>query len=299
MKRIFLLLVLVGCFAGCHLIRHTPPQTINIMTFNIRYGTANDGENRWELRKPILLECLQKYKPDILCTQEAMPMQIKDIHEHFPQWGVFGKGRYHDTPMPSRPHESMDGESCRIFYDQSKYELLQDGTFWHSDTPDVPASATWGNNLPRIVTWGLFRTRQGARTFMVMNTHFHWGELYVAQTTDLIMKKWRELAGDQPTLFAGDFNLAPTSPTHARFCGKTASGPDRSLRYFADAYETLNMPQTDMGTGHSFKGVLNQDRIDWILYTGEFTPKEITIIRDNVNGRYPSDHYPVLAMFRL
>jgi endonuclease/exonuclease/phosphatase family metal-dependent hydrolase len=291
--------MLLGIIAGCHLLRKSPSTTIKIMTFNIRYGTANDGENRWELRKSILLDCLKKYKPDILGTQESMPLQIQDIQEQFPEWGVFGQGRYYNKYMPSRPHESMDGESCKIFYDKSKFELLQEGTFWHSDTPQVPASATWGNELPRVVTWGVIRSRHNAKQFLIMNTHFHWGEPYVTNTTDLIMKKWRELAGDKPTLFTGDFNLPPTSPTHNRFCGITATGQDRSMRYFFDAYETLKMPQTNMGTGHSFKGVLDQNRIDWILYTKEFTPEQISIIRDQVNGRYPSDHYPVLAVFKF
>jgi endonuclease/exonuclease/phosphatase family metal-dependent hydrolase len=300
MKRAFLLLVVACCINSCHLLKPAKqPVELKVMTFNIRYGTANDGENRWELRKSLLLDCLRKYKPDILSTQESLPMQIKDIQDQFPDWRVFGKGRYFNKPMPSRPQESMDGESCRIFYDKNKFELLQEGTFWHSDTPDVPASATWGNELPRIVTWGIFRTRQTGKTFVMMNTHFHWGELYVTRTSELIMKKWRELAGDKPTLFTGDFNLPPTSPTHALFCGKMATGHDLSLRYFYDAYESLNMPQTDMGTGHSFKGVLNQDRIDWILYTREFTPAQVTIIHDQVNGRYPSDHYPVLAVFKF
>ncbi|RQV98064.1 MAG: endonuclease, partial [Calditrichaeota bacterium] len=100
------------------------------MTFNIRYGTAEDGENSWEKRKSLLIEMLKKYRPDILGTQESLDFQIEEIKADFPKWAVFGIGRYHGIDLPERPHESMSGESCRIFYDSTKFVLLKEGTFW-------------------------------------------------------------------------------------------------------------------------------------------------------------------------
>lgn len=269
-------------------------ETLPIMTFNIRYGTANDGENSWENRKTILFDCLKKYQPDILGTQEGLDFQHEEIIEHFPNWKIFGVGRYHGIELPDRPHESMGGESCKIYYDPVKFELIKEGTFWHSDSPDIPGSKTWGNSLPRVVTWGIFQSTQSDKKFVVMNTHYHWDEPYRKNTTRLILKKWKEIAVDLPTILMGDFNLAPTSESHQLFCGnrKNENGPQGE---FIDYWQKLNKPESERGTFNGFKIDKMGDRIDWILGTSDFVAKEIEIVTFNKNGQYPSDHFPVAA----
>ncbi len=271
---------------------------IPVMTFNIRYDSIKDraGENAWEKRHPLLLACLAKYQPDILGTQEALESQAAVIHQAFPQWAVFGLGRYHNVQVPHRPWEALSGESCRIFYQKSKYILLDQGTFWHSDNPDSAGSATWGNDLPRIATWGKFRVKNSVKKFVVINTHFHWGEPYAENTSRLIMRKWREIAGDLPTILMGDFNLPPTSAAHDLFCGK--SGPVELRGRFVDCWQALNKPEIDAGTSHGFSGN-GERRIDWILVTPEFKAQNIEIIHDHEVSRYPSDHFPVIAQLRF
>jgi len=269
--------------------------SIRAMTFNIRYGTANDGENAWENRKDMLIECLSTYVPDIMGTQEGLPFQLETIKEAFPNWDYFGVGRYHGVES-DRPHETMAGEHCAIFYDTTKLELLEQGTYWHSDTPDVAASATWGNDLPRITTWGIFETKNDRKRFAVFNTHFHWDEPYVNNTSELIMKKWREIAADLPTILMGDFNLRPDSPTHELFCGKSRQ---ISLRgRFQDCWNVMQKPEQGAGTSHGFTGT-PRHRIDWILITPEFSTLSVERVDFNRDGRYPSDHFPVYAEMKL
>jgi len=297
MRRILLFFGCIIFFSGCHHIKpKASSETIRVMTFNIRYGTAKDGDNRWELRAPLLMECIRQQQPDFLATQEALNFQAQAIGKAFPQWASIGLGRYFNKEMPDRPQESMDGESCRIFYPTQRFELLKEGTFWHSDQPEVPASISWGNSLPRITTWGLFRSRTTGKELVFMNTHFHGGEPYVSRTSQLMVNKWHEIAGDRPTLLTGDFNLPPTSDTHKLLCGNgtTSSG----LRFFIDAWQALAKSEIDAGTGHGFKGVRSEKRIDWILCSQEFQVKEVQIVYFNQDGRYPSDHYPVVAALR-
>ena len=263
------------------------------MTFNIRYGVAEDGPNSWEFRQPLIIDCLRKFQPDILGLQESMDFQVDSIQAAFPQWKNIGVGRYYSVEVPDRPQESQGGESCQIFYDTTKFEIIENGTFWHSDTPDIPASHPWGNYLPRITTWGTFKSKTNGKTFIVMNTHFHGGEPYVQNTTALMMQKWRDIAGPIPTIIMGDFNLAPTSETHELFCGR--SGDLEKRGNFVDSWQKLGKPEFDAGTGHSFTGTKSQNRIDWILTTPEFDVLKSKIIYDNQNGRYPSDHYPVYS----
>ena len=266
------------------------------MTFNIRYGTADDGVNSWQNRKPILLEVLRKHQPDILGTQEALDFQIDEIKAAFPDWEVFGVGRYAGIEVPDRPHENMGGESCRIFYDITKFKLINQGTFWHSDRPDIPGSMTWGNTLPRITTWGIFQIKKHDKKFMVMNTHYHWDEPYVTNASYLIMKKWREIAADLPSILMGDFNLPPTSKTHQLFAGKIDSANLKGS--FIDPWEVLHKLENNAGTFNDFKGDKTGDRIDWILVTSQFRIKNIQIIHDSFDNRYPSDHFPVLAVLK-
>ena len=292
MRKIFTLLLLFTLFYFMF-CESNHEQNIKIMTFNIRYGTAKDAENSWEHRQSILIDCLKKYQPDILGLQEAMDFQFDTIKAAFPQWMSFGVGRYYSVVVPDRPHESMNGESCNIFYDANKFMLIEQGTFWHSDTPDLPASMTWKNTLPRITTWGILEHRQNAKRFVVMNTHFSGEEPYVSNTTNLNMLKWRDIAGSMPTIFMGDFNLAPESKAHELFCGKTGTPDIRGN--FVDCWQACGKSEVNAGTSNNFNGVKNKTRIDWILATPKFEVKNINIIYYNENGRYPSDHYPVLT----
>ena len=288
------LIVVLTQFVSC---QKTQTIDLKIMTFNIRYGTAADGENSWEHRKTILINCLKKHHPDILGTQETLEFQVDSIKAAFPQWRAFGVGRYHTVAEPERPHESMSGESCTILYDTTKFSLIEQGTFWHSDTPDLPASITWDNTLPRITTWGILEHREQKRRFVVLNTHFHWGEPYVRKTSELIMRKWRDIAGSMPTILMGDFNLSPESESHELFCSKTG---DPNIRgNFIDCWQALHKSEQDAGTSNNYNGTKSKNRIDWILTTPDFVVGSADIIYCNENGRYPSDHYPVLAHVKL
>jgi len=130
-----------------------------------------------------------------------------------------------------------------------------------------------------------------------MNTHFSSNEPYVTNTANLNMLKKHDLAGSLPAIFIGDFNLAPESDAHQIFCSKT--GPAEIRGNFIDCWQALDKPEKDAGTGHSFTGNKSNTRIDWILTTPDFVVDDVEIIYDNKNGRYPSDHYPVLAILKL
>lgn len=164
--KIGILIPLILVFTSLLSCQKKDPDDMKIMTFNIRYGTATDGENSWEHRKPILIDCLNEYQPDILGIQEAHDYQVDFIKSEFPNWEAFGVGRYHGVAEPERPQESMKGESCTIFYDTTKFIKIEHGTFWHSDTPDESASITWGNKYPRITTWGILEERKNAKRFL-------------------------------------------------------------------------------------------------------------------------------------
>jgi endonuclease/exonuclease/phosphatase family metal-dependent hydrolase len=262
------------------------------MTFNLRFATAADGENHWVKRRPILFACLQQHPPGIMATQEGLDFQLDEIKTSLPGFDYFGQGRYLNVPLKQRPHEHLCGEHCALFYDTRQFELLHNATFWLSDTPEIPGSATWGNDLPRVVTWGIFRPKHCQQAFAVFNTHYHWGEPFISNSTKLLIQKISEIADALPTILAGDFNLPPDS-TPYRMLTRHQSAPEK-FPCFIDVWNARGQTEAAGNSFHGFDGV-GKERIDWLLVTRQFAVRTCERIEFAIDGRFPSDHFPIAA----
>ena len=69
------------------------PEPLAVMSFNIRYGTANDGENHWTKRRDMLFAVMRTENPDLVGLQEALRFQIDEILAAVPGYAVVGVGR--------------------------------------------------------------------------------------------------------------------------------------------------------------------------------------------------------------
>jgi hypothetical protein len=67
--------------------------TVRVMSFNIRYGTAWDGSNKWDLRKEFLVDTIQAFNPDLLGTQETLGFQRDFLAKELPAYDHLGVGR--------------------------------------------------------------------------------------------------------------------------------------------------------------------------------------------------------------
>ena len=132
-----------------------------VMSFNIRYGTAADGENHWTARRKLLLDVVKRQKADLIGLQEALDFQIREIVNAVRDYAVVGVGR---------DDGKAAGEYSAILYRRDRFHVADAGTFWLSDTPSVVASKTWGNNITRICTWARFVDR-GGQAFWHYNVH--------------------------------------------------------------------------------------------------------------------------------
>ena len=151
-----------------------------VLSFNIRYGLADDGDNSWPQRRELVFEAIRAGSYDFIGLQEALPFQIEEIQERLPGYGLLSRTREAD------PNE---GEACAIFYRSSRWRLdpEQHGTFWLSATPEEPGSKSWDSSLPRIATWGAFISRQTDQQIYVYNTHFdHRGSAARLESAKLI-----------------------------------------------------------------------------------------------------------------
>lgn len=259
-----------------------PAETLRVMSFNVRYPASGDGPNRWEVRQDTLVRTIRLKNPDLLGAQELFYIQGEYIAQNLPEYEWFGNSR----------RGNREDEHMGVFYKRSKLRVIESGNFWLSETPAVAGSQAWGATLPRMVTWALFEIRASGQRFYFYNTHFHHtaqGNEARVNSAKVIAQRAAELPAGLPFIMTGDFNaVAPTADPYKIL---TAN--------LKDAWTTATRTIGPAGTSSGFSGRVSDRRIDWILYRGPLTVLEAETVTYNEDGRYPSDHYPVFAIFEF
>ena len=262
------------------------PAPLRVMSFNVRYGTASDGENAWDKRKELLVETIRRFDPDLLGTQETVEFQAEYLGAQLPGYTRVGVGR---------DDGQQKGEQMAIFFRTDRFEKLATGHFWLSEHPDQPGVKGWDAMCARMVTWARLRDLKSDRVFLWLNTHWDHMGRQARLESPKVMRRW--LADQQPRLpliVTGDFNSHEDSAQYRTLVGEEDAG----LK-LTDTYRNLHPArQPDEATSGGFGGRRTGSRIDWILVSPEFTPVEATIDRFNKDDRYPSDHFPVTATLR-
>jgi endonuclease/exonuclease/phosphatase family metal-dependent hydrolase len=261
-----------------------PREPLMVMTFNIRYGTAKDGENVWSARRDMLFEVIRDTKPDLLGLQEALDFQIDEILAAVSGYAVVGVGR---------DDGAEKGEYSAILFRTDRFHLAEAGTFWFSDTPGVPGSKSWGNQITRISSWARFIDRDG-RGFYHYNLHLdHQSQPSRERSTVLLRGRIDTRSFPEPVIVTGDFNVGENNPALATLTGGAAPP-------FVDTFRVLHPDAKDVGTFSGFKvGSIGANKIDYVLVQPGTEVLSAEINRFSRNGRYPSDHFPVTARIRL
>lgn len=258
----------------------TPPTELRVMTFNLRNSRAEDGPNRWPNRREIATDLIARRYADIIGVQEAYRDQLGDILRARPEYGEIGGGRGDGKSA---------GEHSQILYRRDRFGVADSGTFWFSDTPDVPGSTSWGNRNTRICTWALLTDRQSETSFYVYNLHIdHESQPSRERSVTLLLETIRERKTADPVIVMGDFNAGEDNPIMQTI--NTQADPP-----LQDTFRALHPEEQDAGTFHGFNGGRTGDKIDFIFASAPFRVQDAAILRDNLEGRYPSDHYPVTA----
>jgi len=252
-------------------------QSLKIMTYNVRLDVAVDGENDWAHRKDFFIPQIQFYEPDVFGVQEATPNQVVDIATALSQYSYVGIGR----------DGIGQGESSNIFYKKDRFKVVQENTFWLSETPDV-ISKGWDAAFNRVCTYVLLKDLKTKKMFWVFNTHLdHMGELARTNGIKLILSKIGALnTKNYPTIFMGDFNSEPTD--------------DRIIALKKEMIDTREISEKKpFGPSGTFNGFKHNEPvtllIDYIFVSknNKFGVKKFAVLSDSKNLRYPSDHLPV------
>jgi len=247
------------------------------MTFNIRFASPTDGANAWQFRRELVIKVIRDYAPAIVGSQEGMWDQLLSLKQHLPDYALHVPDRVVDNTC----------QYPTLFYVAKKFDIKEGGEFWLSKTPTVHRSKDWGSAFPRMVSYGIFFDRDTEKEVLVAVTHLdHESSEARWHQAKLIGEFLQQYEG--PSLVMGDFNDGPGSPVH-QLLVSAACG-------LQDTWQMLGRVEDEQSmTHHGFNGVPQKTRMDWVLVSKHFRVIDALIIRDNTEGRYPSDHFPYLV----
>jgi endonuclease/exonuclease/phosphatase family metal-dependent hydrolase len=262
------------------------------MTLNVRYDNPADAPNDWDSRKPIIIQTILEKSADIIGLQEVLAGQLDDLDSLLPWYDYIGVGR---------EDGKSKGEHCPVFYKMNRFEALDYGTFWLSETPLDTGSTGWDAALPRIATWVRFRDMHMQRKgqfleFYFINTHFdHMGDTARKQSAQLIMDFIQENTKGERVVLAGDFNAVPTSLPYEIITG--GHGSNLAL---IDACGVAPGKETVItGTYNGFGQVNGSRRIDFIFTSTDWDILTCETLKVIMDGVYISDHYPVISRIKI
>lgn len=249
----------------------------SVLTLNLRFGLADDGPNNWQYREKIFPLLLAKYRADFIGFQEANDFQVDYLDSILAEYNFIGKR----SPSPAFWQNNI------IFYNKA-WQCVYKEHFFLSPTPTLPSrfqDSLW----PRQCTIGIFK--KDRHQVICANTHFDFEVSVQNKSAKLILERLSHLPSGVPAVLLGDFNASPSSACHKIFTGEGRQ-PSDTGQYFKNVFK-----EPFAGTHHGFTGQAGGEQIDWILFRGKVTPKENRVIREAVDGIYPSDHFPLWASF--
>lgn len=276
MRKYFYLLALLFCVGGS-----TKAQHLIAGSFNLRYNNPNDTGNLWVNRAPVAAALIRFHDYDVIGTQEGLEGQLQDLNKALPEYERYGLGR---------DDGKQGGEHSAIFFKKDRFQVLKKGDFWLSATPDKPGLGWDATCCNRICSWVYLLDKQSKKKFYFFNAHFdHQGKVAREESSKLIVKKMKAIAGSEKAIFTGDLNGDHQSTWYQRLA---TSG------YLKDTYTLAAHPYVFNASFHDFGKELNSDGvIDHVFVTGTPKVKRWGILTDSYRGKFPSDHFPVLTEF--
>jgi endonuclease/exonuclease/phosphatase family metal-dependent hydrolase len=271
-----LMALMLGVLSGISCLAAKPEEgAFRVATFNIR-TPIDKPPNAWTCRVDRVRALIQRHGFDLMGLQEATAKQIDDLLTD--GWAYVGVGR---------DDGKRGGEASCIFYKKDRFDVRDSGTFWLSETPEVPGSKSWESACPRICTWSRLADRKSGKVFVHFNTHLdHMSPAARTNGMALILKRMPQITQGMPVLLTGDMNAVPESE------------PIRlALSVLRDSNALSRTPHTGpVATINGFKFHKKATGcIDYIFVSTGIRVLSHATLDDSENSLYPSDHFPVAA----
>ena len=274
-------LLAVACSGGQQAASKDEP--IDVMSFNVRYDNPGDSLNNWRFRKDRVANAIRFYDAEIVGTQEVLHGQLLDLQQRLPEYGVVGVGREDGKEK---------GEYSALWYKKDRFEVMDSGNFWLSETPEVAGSKGWDGACERIAAWARLKDKATGKVILALNTHLdHVGEVARREGVALVLDRAEALGEGARIVVTGDFNAGPESevirqvtdtaqPKHltdARTVSPIVYGPDWTFHDFG------RWPQE------------KRERIDYVFLGEGWKVTRYGVLAELDNEAYLSDHNPVLV----
>lgn len=256
-------------------------EATRIMSFNVR--CKNDGEQTITNRSKVAIEVINQYAPDSFGVQECTPRWKRILAANVgDRYACVGAARDYYGPFT---------EYSSIYYLKDKYDLIDSGTFWLSETPEKKWTKSFDSACFRVASWALLEDKETGVRYTHINTHLD----HVLETTresqmKVLIECVNKVANGSPIVVTGDFNAQE----------------DNSLVYTVacESFNDTKKVAANSDTGRTFTsyGKYEEDgtgAIDFIFADKSLQVDTYKIIRNTVQGIYPSDHYPIVADIRL
>lgn len=265
-------------------------EIITTMSYNLRSSRLEDGEDAWEHRQDGVADVLRAHSPDLIGFQEAQKEQLDDLRERLSAYTYVGSGRLDGE---------TEGEYCAIGHRNDRFELLEQSTFWLSETPDEPGSTGWDASHSRITTYALFEDLVTDGEVCAFNTHFDHqsppdkpGDMARQKSAHMLRTRIDQIDPAVPIVLTGDFNCREDEEVY-RLMTNDGEG-DRSLRDARYASRLGHHGPTT--TFNNFDEPQPGLKIDYVFVTADCDVVSHGAYEHTYGDRqYPSDHFPIEA----
>lgn len=255
-------------------IKNVPEKkegSLRIVSFNVR--CADDLYGSVKGRSQLVTAAIGQYKPDSFGVQEATQKWLDAIDAKLGD----------EYACVAQLRDDTDGaEASAVYYLRDKFELVDSGIMWLSETPDVFASKLEKSNCTRVATWATLKEKESGKIYTHVNTHLdHILEEVRVEQVKILEAKIEELkAQGYPIVCTGDFN--------------THEGDEAYNEMITCLKDSKHLAaETDEGkTFHNYGLVLFENRpIDFVFVSDGVTVNRYKIIDEKINMMYLSDHY--------
>lgn len=250
--------------------------SIKVMTFNLKVkNEAARAEN--------VLAAIRRNDPDVLGVQEASDAWVTLLEQGLSDdYGRVGYGR----------NANKTGETTSIFYKKDQFHLIEWGTKWMSDTPDVAGSKYADSVYIRIFTYALLERKSDGERFMHVNVHPEDGAAQVKHSVRekqfKVLSTWINQNANVPYIVTGDMNSRPEFAEFVQLQKDINAENSSAAAYVAKTADTYSSGSSSMV-------------LDYILLSkGDFQAFTYHVdTQKNGTADNPSDHCPVIVVCDL
>lgn len=244
---------------------------LSILDYNVR--CADDGAGKLvDERAPRLQKLANQLNPDLMGFQEVTP-KWRGLLE-----GYFSKD--YDYVYKER---NPGGECTPIFWKKDKFQKMDEGYFWLSETPDTESKG-WNASYYRICSWVRLKVKATGSEFLYFNSHWDGGDVVHIGSAQLTLSRARkEGAFTKYAMFlTADFNMTPWGKGYQTL---VESGELSDVNY------DLENIQDGTVNGYNESGTSGGRIIDMCFYSpGKAVPVSYRILNEKIDGGYISDH---------